>query len=132
LNDPARGRKAVRVIREVERVVPDAAQTPGMIREEAVSSQGQWIGVVKAVPGMVSGWHHHGANDTYVYVMGGRLRVEYGPGGKEVAEAGPGDFLHIPRDTVHREASGSPEGAESVVFRVGGGEVLFNVDGPEG
>jgi uncharacterized RmlC-like cupin family protein len=132
LTDPARGRKTVRVIREGERVVPDVAQTPGMIREEAVSSEGRWIGVVKAVPDMVSNWHHHGANDTYVYVIQGGLRIEYGPEGKEHAEAGPGDFLHIPRDTVHREASGGTEGAESVVFRVGGGEVLFNVDGPEG
>ena len=132
MSDPARARGSVRLIREGERVVPDAAQTPGMIREEAVSSEGRWVGVVKASPDMVSGWHHHGANDTYVYVIVGRLRVEYGPGGQEVAEAGPGDFLLIPQDTVHREASGSPEGAESVVFRVGGGEVLFNVDGPEG
>lgn len=132
MNDPARARSSVRVIREWERLLPDAAETPGLIREEAVSSEGLWIGVVKAAPDIVSGWHHHGANDTYVYVIGGRLRVEYGPGGQAVAEAGPGDFLHIPRDTVHREAGGGHEGAESVVFRVGGGEVLFNVDGPEG
>jgi uncharacterized RmlC-like cupin family protein len=57
-----------------------------MIREEAVSSEGRWIGVVKAVPDMVSNWHHHGANDTYVYVIQGGLRIEYGPEGKEHAE----------------------------------------------
>lgn len=124
--------KSVRVIRQADRFLPDAAQTPGMIREEAVSSESMWFGVVKAVPHMVSGWHHHGANDTYVYLIRGGLRIEYGPGGHELAEAGPGDFLHIPRDSVHREASSGPEGTESVVFRVGGGEVLFNVDGPEG
>jgi uncharacterized RmlC-like cupin family protein len=102
-----------------------------MIREEAFSSEGLWVGFVKSSPGMASGWHHHGEHETFVYVIRGGLRIEYGSGGREHAEAGPGDFLHIPNGSVHREASGGPEGAESVVFRVGSGEVLVNVDGPE-
>jgi uncharacterized RmlC-like cupin family protein len=102
-----------------------------MVREEAISSDGLWIGVVKSAPGMASGWHHHGENDTYVYVLRGGLRIEFGPGGRGHAEAGPGDFIQIARGTVHREASGGSEGAESVVFRTGRGHVLFNVDGPE-
>jgi uncharacterized RmlC-like cupin family protein len=125
------GERTVRVVRAAERVVPDSGQSPGMIREEAISSDGVWIGVVKSAPGMTSGWHHHGENDTYVYVLRGGLGIEFGPGGGEHAEAGPGDFLHIPSGIVHREASDGPAGAESVVFRTGGGQVLFNVDGPE-
>lgn len=125
------GSGPVRVIRATERVIPDAGQSPGMIREEAISSQGLWGGVVKSSPGMASGWHHHGEHETYVYVLRGGLRIDYGAGGREHVEAGPGDFLHIPSQAVHREASGGPEGAESVVFRVGSGQLLFNVEGPE-
>ena len=127
----AGGRQIVRVIRAAERVAPETAQSAGMIREEAISSEGLWIGVVKSAPGMASGWHHHGEHDTYVYVIRGGLRIEYGPGGREQAEASARDVLHIPQKTVHREASGGPEGAESVVFRTGTGQLLFNVDGPE-
>lgn len=125
------GSGPVRVIRATERLIPDAGQSPGMIREEAISSEGLWGGVVKSSPGMASGWHHHGEHETYVYVLRGGLRIEYGAGGREHAEAGPDDFLHIPSNAVHREASRGPEGAESVVFRVGSGQLLYNVEGPE-
>jgi uncharacterized RmlC-like cupin family protein len=125
------GRGPVRLIRATDRVIADAGQSPGMIREEAMSSEGVWAGFVKSSPGMASGWHHHGEHDTFVYVLRGALRIEYGAGGREHAEGGPGDFLHIPARAVHREASGRPEGAESVVFRVGSGELLFNLEGPE-
>jgi hypothetical protein len=47
--------------------------------------------------------------------------------GTESVEGGPGDFVRIPRGVVHRE--GNP-GNEAIVFRVGEGEVLVNVDGP--
>jgi uncharacterized RmlC-like cupin family protein len=46
--------------------------------------------------------------------------------------ASPGDFVRIGRGVVHREgtAAGS-NGVEVVLVRVGQGEPVVNVDGPE-
>jgi uncharacterized RmlC-like cupin family protein len=63
-------------------------------------------------------------------VVDGLLKMESGPGGIEVVEAGPGDFLHVPRGAIHRE--GNPTDLESrvVVVRAGRGPAVINVDGP--
>ena len=104
--------------------------TPGMVRERAVAVEGMWSGFVRTEAGMTSAWHHHGDYDTSIYVASGSLRMECGPGGSVVVEAGPGDFLHVPKGAVHRE--GNPGRAEShlVVVRAGTGPAVINVDGP--
>jgi uncharacterized RmlC-like cupin family protein len=79
---------------------------------------------------MVSGWHHHGDHETVIYVLTGSLRMEFGSGGAETVEAAPGDFLHVPRGAVHREANPSAEPADIVVVRAGRGESTVNVEGP--
>jgi uncharacterized RmlC-like cupin family protein len=56
--------------------------------------------------------------------------MEFGPGGTEVLEAGPGDFLHVASRAVHRESNPSKEEARIVVVRSGSGDPVFNVDGP--
>jgi uncharacterized RmlC-like cupin family protein len=104
--------------------------TPGMERQQAVATEGMWSGVVRTDPGMVSGWHHHGDHETVIYVLTGSLRMEFGPGGAETVEAAPGDFLHVPRGVVHREANPSAEAADIVVVRAGRGESIVNVEGP--
>jgi uncharacterized RmlC-like cupin family protein len=71
--------------------VPGQA-TPGMRREEALSRPGLWSGVVHTEPGMTSGWHHHGDHDTIAYVVSGRFRADFGPGGRDTVDAQPGDF----------------------------------------
>ena len=121
-SDPARR------IRPDERVVADPV--PGMTRELAVANDGMWAGLVRTAAGTSSGWHHHGDYDTCAYVVSGRLRMESGPGGAEVVEAEPGDFVFVPTGAVHRE--GNPTGAdgEVVVVRVGSGPPVIEVDGP--
>jgi uncharacterized RmlC-like cupin family protein len=101
-----------------------------MIREEAISLEGLWAGLVRTEPHMISGWHHHGEHETAIYVVSGALRMESGPGGESVVEARPGDFLHVPKGAIHREAN--PEEAESqiVVVRAGRGPTVINVEGP--
>jgi uncharacterized RmlC-like cupin family protein len=105
--------------------------TPGMVREQAIAVPGMWAGFVRTEPHVVSGWHHHGDHDTAVYVVDGGVRMEFGPDGRDVVEAGPGDFMHIPRGVIHRE--GNPLGREShvVVIRAGNGPPTINVDGPQ-
>ncbi len=106
------------------------APTPGMQREEAVSTETTWAGFARTDAGMISGWHHHGEYESVIYVLSGRLRMESGPGGASVVEAGPGDFLFVPRGSIHRE--GNPAGVHgtAVVVRSGRGEPVVNVEGP--
>jgi uncharacterized RmlC-like cupin family protein len=67
-----------------------------------------------------------------VYVLSGSARIEYGPGGTLGHDAGPGDFILIPRGQVHREGTSvGSKGVEAVIVRVGEGELVSNVDGPE-
>jgi uncharacterized RmlC-like cupin family protein len=42
---------------------------------------------------MVSGWHHQGEYQTTIYVVTGALRMEFGPGGSNIVEPGPGDVV---------------------------------------
>lgn len=118
----------------VELVPADARQeadpTPGMIREQAIRTDGMWAGYVRTEAHAVTGWHHHGDHDSAIYVLNGTLRLESGPGGADVVEARPGDFVHVPKGAVHRESN--PEDTESqiVVVRAGSGPPTINVDGP--
>ena len=66
-----------------------------MIREEAIASESLWAGLVRTDAGMTSGWHHHGAYDTSIYVVSGSLKKESGPGGSQLIEAHPGDFVFV-------------------------------------
>jgi uncharacterized RmlC-like cupin family protein len=107
------------------------AQTSGMIREEAIATEGMWAGLARTEAGMVSGWHHHGDYESTIYVLSGALRMEFGPDGGEILDAGPGDFLYVARGAVHRESNPSEEESQIVVVRSGSGEPVFNVDEPE-
>ena len=107
-----------------------ADPTPGKLREQAIAVHGLWSGLVRTEPGVASGWHHHGDHDTSVYVVEGTVRIEYGPGGARSAEAGPGDFVHIPKGVVHREVNPGPTASEEIVTRSGTGPLTVNVDGP--
>ncbi len=118
----------VRLIRPSERA--EGGFTPGMVREEALATDEMWAGFVTTEAGMVSGWHHHDEHETTIYVLSGVMRMEYGPGGGETLEAGPGDFLYVPPQVIHRESNPSAEAGTAVVVRGGKGEVVVNVDGP--
>lgn len=110
----------------------NTTQTPGMQREELIKSPDSWVGIVHTEPMFTSGWHHHGDYDTYVYVISGELKLEFGEAGQKSVIAKAGEVTYIPKDTVHRESNPSTE--EQVLFgvRVGQGAPVFNVDGPTG
>jgi uncharacterized RmlC-like cupin family protein len=118
------------------RVVPvtgltDADPTPGMRRQLAFEVPGLWSGVVHTEPGASSGWHHHGDHETSLYVVSGTLRLEFGPNGESVVEAGPGDFIHVPAHTVHRELNPGRDVSMAVIARAGEGPPTVNVPGPD-
>jgi uncharacterized RmlC-like cupin family protein len=104
--------------------------TPGMERQQAVRTDGMWSGFVRTETGMVSGWHHHGEYETTIYVLTGSLKMEFGPSGSNIVEAGPGDFVYVPKGAVHRESNPSAQRADLIVVRAGRGESTINVDGP--
>jgi uncharacterized RmlC-like cupin family protein len=104
--------------------------TSGIVRERAVETEGMWAGFARTEAGMVSGWHHHGEYESAIYVLTGSLRMEFGSGGEESFDAGPGDFVFVGRGIVHRESNPSTEQGTIVVVRAGQGEPLTNVDGP--
>lgn len=101
--------------------------TPGMARDEAVVLDDLWSGRARTDPGAVSGWHHHGDHDTIAYVVRGAFRVETAAG---TVQGDPGDFVHVPAHTVHRESNPTAETAEVVLVRRGSGPVVVNVEGP--
>ena len=107
-------------------------QTSGIQREELVWTDNSWVGIAHTEPESVSGWHHHGEYETYINVISGRLRVEFGPGGKESVEGFAGDVFCIPRGVVHRELTLGAEKGTAFLVRVGKGEPVINVDGPDG
>lgn len=109
--------------------------TPGLEMRHHLDPGGQWVGWsgwIRNEAGDVSGWHHHAANDTYVYVIRGSVTIEFGPGGAERIVVGAGDFFLVPPQTIHREMTNSDEDLEAFVLRVGGDPEHVDVDGPEG
>ncbi|HET9672831.1 MAG TPA: cupin domain-containing protein [Actinomycetota bacterium] len=119
----------------IYRITPDerveGQPTPGLRREQAVQTEGMWGGYATTEPGMVSGWHHHADYESTIYVIAGALRMEFGAGGGESFDAGPGDFVFVGKDVVHRESNPSDEPSHVVVVRAGSGEAVVNVDGPD-
>ena len=107
-----------------------ADPTPGKAREEAIAVDGLWSGLVRSEPGVASGWHHHGDHDSSIFVIEGSVRIEFGPDGARSVEAGPGDFLHIPKHLVHREINAGSTPSREIITRSGTGPPTVNVDGP--
>ena len=120
----------IRVVRAAEREVAEADATSGVVREQAVAGDGVWAGLVRTAPGRPSGWHHHGDYNTYFYVESAKVRMEFGPGGANVVEAEPGDFVHVPKGLIHREVNPAEEEGTIILVRVGSGPPVVNVDGP--
>jgi uncharacterized RmlC-like cupin family protein len=96
-------------------------------------ADGRWVGLsgwIQEDADEMSGWHHHAANDTFVYVIRGSVTTEFGPGGADHIEARAGDLFFIPSITIHRERTGSERDFEAFILRIGGQPERVDVDGP--
>jgi uncharacterized RmlC-like cupin family protein len=107
-----------------------AAPTPGVLREIAFDTSRATLMRARAEGGAASGWHHHGDRDVLGYVVRGRARFEFGPGGRESTEVGEAGFFHVPAGLVHRDVNPLDEPQEIVLNVVGDGPLVVNVDGP--
>jgi uncharacterized RmlC-like cupin family protein len=97
------------------------AQTSGMERkaticETTVGAHGIWMGEVRMAPGAVSGAHHHGLNESAIYVMSGSPEFIYLDGSKEVRiRTKPGDYVFVPPFVPHIESNAHSD-VEAVVI----------------
>ena len=88
------------------------AQTPGSLRLAAIHSgvgieSPIWGGLFRVEPGARTGIHHHGEQDTIVYVLSGASYVRWGEVGEFSATAHAGDFLFVPAWLPHMEINPS-------------------------
>lgn len=89
----------------------DTAQTHGMVRragvcESTVGASKIWMGETHMAPGVVSGAHHHGENETSIYVLSGNPVFIYMAGGvEERIETSPGDYVYVPPFVPHIESN---------------------------
>jgi uncharacterized RmlC-like cupin family protein len=56
-----------------------------------------------------TGIHHHGEQDTGVYVLEGEACVRWGDYGENSVTVKTGDFLHVPAWLPHQEVNPSQE-----------------------
>ncbi len=127
----------VKVIRPNERDC-GTAQTPGMKREAGISAAltgatGLWMGTGVNDPGGVSGVHHHGQNESGIYILSGRIRFRWGEQLEHVVDTSPGDFVFVPAWEVHQEENLDPDNpAEFLLARNAQEGIVVNVPDPRG
>jgi uncharacterized RmlC-like cupin family protein len=105
--------RSVHVARR-DQLTDDTAQTSGLLRRVAFDSRNPDAEVLSAflttvLPGAATGAHHHGDQETVLYVVEGIARYRWGQHLEHVVEAGPGDFVFIPAHTVHQEINASAD-----------------------
>jgi uncharacterized RmlC-like cupin family protein len=104
---------SVRVVRR-NQLSDDTPQTSGLRRHVAFDSRNPDAKVLSAFlttvqPGAATGAHHHGDQETILYVVEGIARYRWGDHLEHSVEAGPGDFVFIPAHTVHQEINASAD-----------------------
>jgi uncharacterized RmlC-like cupin family protein len=92
----------------------DTAQTAGSLRMSAIAAangipSSLWAGVFVVEPSAATGIHHHGEQDTVVYVLQGEAVVRWGEHGESSARVRTGDFLHVPSWLPHQELNPSSQ-----------------------
>lgn len=92
------------------------SQTPGSERRAAIAAElgvdsALWGGTFEVEPGSRTGVHHHGNQETIAFVLSGTCEIRWGSKGEFAAQAGPGDFIHVPAYLPHMEINPSMEHA---------------------
>lgn len=91
----------------------ETAQTSESVRMSAISAMhgivsSLWAGMFVVEPLGKTGVHHHGDQDTVVYVLEGEAHVRWGQSGEYSAIVKVGDFLHVPCWLPHQELTTRP------------------------
>jgi len=123
----------VRVVKSSE-LDTNTAQTPGMNRAAAITharcgADKLWAGTVVIHARAKTGAHHHGPVESVIYVVSGRARMRWGDQLEFMAEAGPGDFIHVPPFVPHQEINAlGDQPLECVLTRSGQDPIVINLD----
>jgi uncharacterized RmlC-like cupin family protein len=123
---------AVRVIRRAD-CSADTPQTDGIHRLVALDGKSLLNNRLSAFISSVEpfAWtaaHHHGEQDTILYVLSGEAAYAWGDKLEHVAWAGAGDFVFIPAGVIHQEINPSPDKVtEWVVVRSGAQPIVVNL-----
>jgi uncharacterized RmlC-like cupin family protein len=104
---------SIRVVHPQEQS-PETLQTSGSLRLSAISamhnvSSSLWAGTFVVEPSAKTGIHHHGKQETVVYVLEGEALVRWGSDGENAATVRAGDFLHVPAWLPHQELNASED-----------------------
>lgn len=109
-------------------------QTSGMQRLAAISrtlvgSQGIWAGYTVIDQQATTGLHHHGEEETVIYVKSGQAKVRWGSQLQREVLAQAGSFVYIPAFLPHQEINPSADTvSEWVVVRNGPEAIVVNVE----
>jgi uncharacterized RmlC-like cupin family protein len=92
----------------------ETQQTSGSLRMSAIAAMhgivsSLWAGIFVVEPSAKTGIHHHGEQDTVVYVLEGEASVRWGNLGENSVTVGAGDFLHVPSWLPHQELNPSKQ-----------------------
>jgi uncharacterized RmlC-like cupin family protein len=92
----------------------ETRQTPGSLRLSAIPAMhgitsSLWAGIFLVEPSAKTGIHHHGKQDTVVYVLEGEANIRWGNLGEHSATVRAGDFLHVPSWLPHQKLNPSKE-----------------------
>ena len=122
----------IRIVKSTE-LDTNTAQTPGMNRAAAITharcgAEKLWAGTVVIHPKAKTGAHHHAPVESVIYVLSGKARMRWGDNLEFVAEAGPGDFIHVPPYVPHQEINAADQPLTCVVVRSGQEPVVVNLD----
>lgn len=110
----------------------DGPSTPGQERATAFAADGIWIGQCNVTAfDEPSQWHHHADYDSVMYMLSGRIRVDWGKDGCESFELCAGDYAMFPPGMIHRAKIIEGEDVRYVFVRIGSGESVIAVDGPD-
>ena len=125
----------VRITRndQLDRNTPQSA---GILRLAAINralSNSSHIcgGIMIAQPHSASSVHHHGEQETIIYVLGGSGHVRWGRYGECSETVSPGDFVFIPAHLPHQELNPTEQTVTWVVIRSGSQPVVVNLPGFE-
>jgi len=104
---------AISVVHPAE-LSAETQQTSGSLRMSAIAAMhgiasSLWAGMFVVEPSAKTGIHHHGEQDTVVYVLEGEACVQWGDRGEHSAIVKAGDFLHVPSWLPHQELNTSIE-----------------------
>ncbi len=123
------GQSQIEIVRHKD--LPEGKPTAGIIRSLAFDLPGVAVSKSRIQRGVTSEWHHHGDRTLFGYLIEGRLRFDYGPGGSRAVELQAGDHFRIPPKNVHRDVN--PDTAVDaivVAVLIGNGPMVVNTRSP--